>query len=122
MKPILFVAIATCLFTACNREKSPKDVVVQYATAIQANDYQKALEYTALPDGEKEAILSLLDEYAPSEEQTIASFEVTDEKIDKGTGTAEITLDITYATGKTETTCIPMIKNDEGEWLVKEIF
>ena len=122
MKPILFAAITACLLTACHREESPKDVIVQYATAIQANDYQKALEYTALPDGEKEAVLSLLEDYAPDNELTIASFEVTDEHIDPKEGTAEVNLTIHYATGKTETQRIPMIKNDEGEWLVKEIF
>lgn len=121
MKPILFAAVAACLLTACHRERSPKEVVAQYATAIQANDYRKALDYTALPDGDKEAVLSLLENYAPSDEQAIASFEVTDETIDQKEGTADVSLTVHYATGKTEKQRIPLVKNDDGKWVVKDI-
>ncbi len=121
---LILVAIAACAAFYFLKSNGPTSVAEKYITALQKGDYKGALEYTALDQKTKDQYLALLNEKAGQEKpdkDLIVSFKIIDETIDKEAGTAVVTASVTYANGETKEQKIPMTKDPEAGWLVKDV-
>ena len=84
---ILFTAILAILMAACNNN-TPDRVVEKFYKATQAQDFEKALEYTNLEEPDRTYLATFLQNM----EMVIYDYEVLGSQIDEGDTTATVFL------------------------------
>lgn len=130
MKKLIFSAIVcvlACVMVACSNGNSPKAAVTRYAEATIKGDYKAALEqvyFKGTPEEvakTREQYVSLLEEKTKEgmkDSDKPTAFNIDNEQIDEESGTAVVTVTMTYADGHTKTDDMKVRKDDNGQWMV----
>lgn len=91
---------------------------------MQQKDFKGYVDLLNLPDAtdeQKTTYVAMLQEKASKKPEAfdIKSFEVVDEQVDEEAGTARITIKMVDGEGKEQNNPIDLVKNDKGEWKIK---
>jgi hypothetical protein len=126
MKKILVAFVIGCMamvMTSCS-DNSPKGVAIQAVKCMQQKDFKGYVDLLNLPDAtdeQKTTYVAMLQEKASKKPEAfdIKNFEVVDEQVDEEAGTARITIKMVDGEGKEQNNPIDLVKNDKGEWKIK---
>lgn len=117
-KPILVLCAACALFLiSCGN--NPEQVVDKYYHAVQANNFEEALSYSNIAEGERALVAEILD----SSHVVVHRYKVLGSTIDPGDSTAIVDLHLVsshalHPDSISDDIRVPCIKSD-GKWVVK---
>ncbi len=88
MKKFTFAMAAACAFVLVSCGNTPEEAVNNFYTANKANEFEKAMTYTDLPDEARPLVVEFLDSMG----MVIHDFEVTGSTMGAGDTTALVDL------------------------------
>lgn len=126
MKKILVAFVIGCMamvMASCS-DNSPKGVALKAVKCMQQKDFKGYVDLIDMGDAtdeQKTTYVAMLQEKAAKKPEAfdIKSFEFVDEQIDEQAGTARVTVKLVDSEGKEKDSPIDLVKNDKGEWKIK---
>lgn len=126
MKKILVAFVIGCMamvMASCS-DNSPKGVALQSVKCMQQKDFKGYIDLIDMGDAteeQKTSYVAMLQEKAAKKPDAfdVKSFEFVDEQVDEEAGTARVTVKIVDSKGEERDSPIDLVKNDKGEWKIK---
>ena len=116
-RTLIIATLCVMLLAACGPK--PGEVVEEYYKAVQAKDYNTALNYSNVTDDVRDVVIQLLD----SSEVVVHNYKVIGRTIDPGDTTATVDLylstsSIQHPDSIADNIKVPCVKS-RGKWVVK---
>ena len=116
-RTLIIATLCVMLLAACSPK--PGEVVEEYYKAVQAKDYNTALNYSNVTDDVRDVVIQLLD----SSEVVVHNYKVIGSTIDPGDTTATVDLYLSTSSIQhpdiiADNIKVPCVKS-RGKWVVK---